>query len=560
MILRSIYPVIFVLLMPQVQISQTRTPPPVKIGYSCYHFYELELGTPVFMQGEEIWLKAERDLTVALYWSGQEIASRNMLAHSSTRLHVFRAEDPPGLWQLKVHSGEDNFLVPLYLVRAQAEASLTYITFNLTGTQLSIGGSVTIEDQHEGGILLLKGKDQVTSLEMSPVPYREGMLRAQISWDRANPGSLSVMPYSPQLVSPNATTIWAEVSSEIPLMKQVGATQVFTLLPQTVLRTNRVAMNIQSWPQQAFKIEFPDLHQVGLNGQVPLRLGPIRLTVYVQIEKAIYVLLSDAFLLANGFVSSSSTIEIPPLLNSVAFQLTDDLQQLSDYSLILIAKEAGVNVIWNKTVVPPVTRMRVVNTLTNELVDDYDITSDQIREIAKVGSQTFAIPHNPKLNAELKLSIGGVPLQPDEFAPRSIELKPLSTVDIRTSASTVHLRVTDALGSMPSSAAVRLTRTRENKIEAFQRTLKAVNGTMNLTLPLGNFDIEMAIEGSTITRQFSVRLPSEFIDLKLNELVLAESRTELVLMGAGCLIVIIEALVAVRLWKSLRARQRKATS
>jgi len=556
----SVYAIILILLMPQLPTYQTNQASPVKIGFSCCHFYDLDSGTPVFMQGEEIWLKADRDLTAVLRpvrWFDREIASINMFAHSSARLYTFRAEDRPGLWQLKVQSGGEDLLILLYLVRTEAEASLTSIVFNLTGTQLIMSGTVAIETPHQGGILLLKRNDQIATLEMDPVPFREGSLRAQISWDPANPRSLSVAPYAPSLTSPNVSSVWAEVSLEIPLVKQVAATQVFTLLPQIVTKTNRATIKLESKPQQDLEIELPNLHQVGFNGQAPLRLGPIHLKVFVEIEKTIYVLATDAFLLRDGFASTASVIQIPPLLSPVTFKLTDDLQRLSDYSLVLIAKDTGLNVVWNKTVIPPVTRIRVVNMLTNDEIDDYDIASDQIREIVKMGSQTYAIPRDSKINAELKLSIGGVPLQPNEFNPQSTTLKPLSTVYIRTSASTVRLRVTDALGSAPSSAAIKLTRiVGENRTPTLERSWKAVNGIMKLMLPIGRYEIEIMIEGSTVRRQFSVRLANEFIDLKLNELVLAESRKGLILAGVGSLIILIEALVAIRLWKNLVARRK----
>ncbi len=558
MIRISICALTLVLLIPQLPVYGSNDGLPFKIGFSCCHFYDPDSGTPVFMHGEEIWIKAERDLTAVLLSSNQEIASRKMLAHSSTRLYVFKAEDRPGPWELAVQSGGENFIIPLYLVRPQAEASLAHLAFNLTGTQLAIRGTVAIEKRHQGGVLLLNREDRNNSLVTPPVPFRNSSLEARISWDPANPRNLSVSPYSPELTSPNASRIWAEVSLEIPLVKRAGATQVFTFSPQIVTQTNRITMNIESEPRQALKVRLPNFHEVGPSGQVPLRLGPIRLTAYVEIERTIYVLATDLFLLTNGFASTAGMIQVPPMLNPVSFEVMDDLQRISACSIVLMTKETGVYVVWDKTIAPPVSRMQVASTLTNSEIEDYDIRSGQILEAAKVGFQTFVIPRDSKKNVEIELSIGGVPLQPNDFNPRVIALEPLSTVDIRTPASTVHLRVTDALGSLPSSGTIRLTRiiAVENKASAPDRSWDTAKDFMNMTLPVGDYEIEMRFEGSTVTRQFSVRQPTEFIIIRLNEFVFEESRNGLIFIGFGSVVIIIEAFVAIRLWKTLVTRRK----
>ncbi len=557
MIPGPVYAIMLILLMPQLPTQQTDQASPVQIGFSCCHFYDLDSGALVFMQGEEIWLKAERDLTAVLRWSDRDVASAEMSAHSSERLYVFRGEDQPGLWQLMVEAEQENLSIPIYLVGARAEAFLASVIYNITGTQLTVSGTLVIGTPHQGGILLLKRDDKTDSLEMESTPFREGSLQARVSWDPANPTSLSVAPYAPSLTSPNVSRVWSEVSLEIPLVKSVGATQVFTLLPQIVTRTNRATITLESKPQQELKVELPNLHQVGFNGQAPLRLGPIHLTVFVEVEKMIYVLASDILLLADGIASTASMTQIPPLLSPFTFKLTDNLQLLSNYSLILIAKDTGVNVVWNDTVTPPVTQIVVMNMLNNEEIDDYSIVSDQIREIVKVGPRSFAIPRNPEEHVEIGLSIGGIPLEPTEFNPQSIVLEPLSTVHVETSVSNVHLRVRDALGTVSTSTSIKLTRIEGgNTTGKLERSWKAVDGMLNLTLPIGDYEAEVTIEGSTVTQQFSIRLPDEFVDLRLNGLLLAESRNGIILAGTGSLIILIEALVAIRLWKSLVARRK----
>ncbi len=554
-----VYVLTIILLPPQIALpNQANSTAPVEIGFNCCQFYKLDSGTPVFMQGEEIWLKAEQDLAAVLRNSNEAFVSKSMLANSAMRLYLFREEDPSGLWELEIRSQGTDLRIPLYLVRPEVDVSLAPLTYAFKGGQLALSGTLEITNPHQGGVLLLKRQDELASLEMASAPFHVGLLLFRLSWDRGNPRSLSVAPYAPALTSSNMSRVWAEVSLETPLLKQVGTTQVFTIIPQTVMRTTRETINVKSEPNQTLKIDLPNLHQVGPGGQVPLRLGSLRLNVFLEMQNVIYTSTNVLFLLTDGIVgSTASSLIMSPEMKPVSFELVDDLEKLSTYKLVLFAKMAGATAVWSQNIVPPVTRIRVLNTLTDQPIDDYEIASDQILETAKVESNTFVIPRDPGVYAELALSIGGVKLQPSEFNPQSTRLEPLSLIRLRTSASTVQLRVTDALGTTPSSGRLQLSRIAgENAIASLERSWKAVNGMINLTLPLGDYKIELTIDGSVATRQFSASNPTEIVTINLNEIVLVESRNQLILTGIVSSIILVEVLVALRLWRSLGIRRR----
>lgn len=555
------YVLFLVLLISQLPTNAAISEPPVKIGFTCCNFYNPSSGTPVFAPGEDMWLMAEQNLSAVLKDPNGGIISRNMPANSSARFYTFREEDQPGRWTLDIRGKAGEFPMPIYLAHLQTNASLTSMTYNLTDTELSMRGTLTTETAEEGGILLLVRNDQATSVETNQVPFLGGFLQAHISWNPDNPRKLSITPFASGTAAPNMSSVWAEVSSEIALLKQVGGSKVITLVPQIVTRTNHETMNITSQPQQSLEVDLPLIHQVGFNGQVPLRMGAIRLTVFLQIEGIIYSLEADTFLLRNAIAPSiASMAEIPPLQNPISFDLTDDLQRVSGYDLFFVGKESGVSVVWDKTIIPPVTRLQVLNTLTNETIDNYQITSDQIQEVAKVGPQTFVIPRVPERNAELNLRVGGLALQTDDFTPNSTKLEPLSTVQIETQASDAHLLIEDALGNTPLSGTIRLMRiVGATKTETSLTSWNTSSGFINLTLPVGQYEIELTTEGSTVASHFSVSHSSEFITLTFTELFLIESRNGLILTGIVSLIIVIEALSAFRLWKPLVIRRRNKT-
>ena len=548
------------LLFPQPAPVQASAVPTVSIGFSCCHFYDPNIGTPVFMAGEDMWLLAEQNLVATLNDPKGVIISRSMPANSSAKFYTFRQEDTPGPWMLSIQSQAGDFQLPIYLAHSQTNATLRSLAYGLTATELTVKGTLALESPEEGGTLMLVHSDNNTGLETSQIALASGFLHAHVSWDQRNPDLLQITPYTSSSSTLNQTDVWAEVSSEIPLLKQVGASKVITQTPQVLASTNHETMTIGSNTNGTLELVLPRIHEVGPNGNAPLRNGPITLTVNVKVQSVVYSLQSETFLFGNGLASSiASLTEIPPLSQTIPFALTDDLQRLSRYNLFLITKENGLSTVWNTTITPPVARLRVTNTLNDEAIDDYQIASDQIQAITKIGSETYAIPLNPLISTPLAVSIGGVPLQANEFSPTSTKLDPLSSIEIRTESSETQLTIEDAFGNPAASGTMKLTRVGGVENVAVVRAWNSSDGVVNLNLPIGEYNIQLTAEGSTATRQFTVTQARENMTLTLNEITLTESRNQLVIAAAISVLVVIEAVFLIRLWKAMSKSKKERT-
>jgi hypothetical protein len=552
--------VFLLLLFPQPAPVQASAVPTVSIGFSCCHFYNPNIGTPVFMAGEDMWLLAERNLVATLSDANKVIISRSMPPNSSAKFYTFRPEDIPGPWILTIQSQAGDFQLPVYLAHSQTNATLRSLAYGLTATELTVNGTLVLEHPVEGGTLMLVHSDNNTGLETSQVALPSGFLHAHVSWDQRNPNLLQITPYTSGSSTLNQTDVWAEVSSEIPLLKQVGASKVITQTPQVLASTNHEIMTVGSNTNGTLKLVLPRIHEVGPNDNAPIRIGPITLTVNVKVQSVVYSLQSETFLFSNGLASSvASLTEIPPLSQTIPFGLTDDLQRLSKYNLFLVTRENGLSTVWNTTITPPVARLRVTNTLNDAAITDYQITSDQIQAMTKVGSETYAIPSEPLISTSLALSIGGVPLQGSEFSLSSTKLDPLSSVEIRTASSETQLTIEDAFGNPAPSGTMKLTRIGGVENVALVRAWNSSDGVVNLNLPIGEYNIQLTAEGSTATRQFTVTHVRENMTLTLNEITLTESRDQLVIAAAISVLVVIEAAFLIRLWKAVSKSKKKGT-
>jgi len=529
-----------------------------QIGFNCCHVYDFDSGAPVFMLGEELWLRTDNNLTITLENPNGRIISRNLSAGSAIRLYQFRQGDAAGTWRLGVHGAGQDRTVSLHVLSDQLNASMKALSFGLRNDQLLVDGTLTTQLPHQGGVIILARKNGNNSLTSSPVRFIEGSLQTTVSWGQANSRAITVALQPSSLNRSYLGRVWAEISSEASLSKEIGNGEIFVSLRQLVARTHTLAMNFTSQRKLTFGVDLPELHTVGLDGQIPLRPGPILLTIYVQIGTIVFSATVDAFLSSDGIISSVvDSFPIPPLQPQTDFELKDELQSTSEYKLLLFAKEFGVNALWNAPIIPPLTRVRITNKLTNSPITDYEIDSNQIQGFVRIGANGFIIPRATNQEARLNVSIGGISLNPSEFAPNSAKLQPLSTLEISASASNVMLSVTDQFGNFPQSGTMRITRSLEgNKSISVDRAWASENGIINLTLPLGVYTVSLSAHDSTVTQSVSLQKSTERFDLTLNGLILEQSRNELLLISLMSAIILIEIFVAVRVWRRVLKKIR----
>jgi hypothetical protein len=511
------------------------------------------------MLGEELWLRADNNLIITLDNPNGRVITKNVSSDTAIRLYQFRQGDAVGTWKLGVHGAGQDRAVSLHVLSDQLNASMKSLSFGMRNDQLLIDGTLTPQLPHQGGVIILARKNGNNSLASLPVRFIEGFLRTTLSWDQANSRAITVTLQLSSLNRSYLGRVWVELSSEASLSKEIGNGEIFVSLRQLVARTHSLPMNFTTQRKLSFEVDLPELHTVGLDGQIPLRAGPIFLTIYVQIGTIVFSAPVDAFLSTDGIVSSVvSSVPIPPIQPQTDFELTDKLLSISEYKLILIAKEFGVYALWTVLIISPITRVRLTNRLTNAPIIDYGISSNQIQGFVRIGASGFIVPLTANQETKLNVSIGGMLLNPAEFAPNSAKLQPMSTLEISTSASSVMLSVTDRFGNTPQSGTMRITRSLEgNKSISIDRAWTSENGIMNLTLPLGEYTVSLSAHDSTVTRSFSIQKSTEHVDIMLSGLILEQSRNELLLIGLASAVILIEIFVAIRVWRRVLKRIRR---
>jgi hypothetical protein len=540
------------ILFPSVYAQQEPQPAWIELGFGCCTFFDLNLGVPAYVAGEELWVKANVMSQVQLYSAnGSRIATQDFREQSAGLLHTFRVNDPGGRWLLDVSSPQGSVRYPLYVVPSRVSIAAPALAYGLNGSNFTIGGAVNFGIEHEGGVVLLSRLNQTNLLETNPAPFIMGEFRARISWERSDPLTLTVAPYALALTTPNATRVWAEVWSEIPLLKQVGNNLLATFEQALVADSHWIPLNLTSRPSPVIELKLPLLHNTAPGGQIPLREGLHTIKIFAEINSVMYVTQTETYFLEDGYLSSvASTASVPPLLTSFTFGLSDSLLNLSEYRITALMRHNGVNVVWQGNVTPPIAHIRLINRLDAQPIEDYEITSSAFQAVAKVGTETYVIPTDFDGQAPLTVSIGGVPVAPDETAPNPVRLRPIEPVVIFAEATRAQLQVSDMLGTAITQGTVRVSRVVGNEqLVAFQREWASPNGLLNFTLPTGDYVIEITVEGNTITRRLAASEPSASISMQLGELILTETRDSLLFLAIAAVIVLAEILASLRVWR-----------
>ncbi len=541
--------------------AQEEQASPLEIGFGCCVFFNTNIGTPVFVAGEEIWLKTNSQLNAQLYApNGTRVAKRTFESQTAGLLHSFSPTERLGEWRLEVNTAQATANYPIQLVAGHTTASISGLTFRLDGALFRMTGSLNVPDKHEGAVVLLRRLDEVTAIETEPLAYRLGELRARISWDPTDPFRLTVSPYVPSLTSPNSTRVWAEAWSELSFAKKTGANLLITLQPTLVARSHWFPLNLTFGPSEGFLLKLPELRSVAAGGQSPLREGKLSIRVMVEAQGTTYTSQAQVYLTNGGLIGSvANSMPVAPLLNPVRFELSDSLLNLSRYQFVFMAKQNGVNVLWEENVVPPIARFRLVNRLDGQPIADYQIRSRAFQEVTKVDGETFVIAEDFENQILFSLAIGDVALNSGEYSPNPVRLQRIFPTTVIANAGQLKLRLSDQLGSPATAGILRVTRVfGELAQPGFEREWSSQNGYLNLTLPTGEYLLEFRIEGTTIARRIMVDSPSRTIELQLNELMLTETRNALFLAAVAGAIALVEIFAAFRVWRVVARRRKQA--
>lgn len=497
--------ILLTLLLPLLLFPHTnaQTEADVELGYNHHRLFSARDGTPVYMPGESVWLKSSSEGTVRLLApSGAQVISRRLEGGAPVILYKFTPSDNLGEWSLVVSGprGTSSYSI-LFLNPSALKVTMDKPSFNIEFDRLLIQGGIKLDvvgEPDTGLVLLSRETPSLRRVNLPTDLSVEGSpIFLSITQIGAGPTLLDVAPYAPGLESGVQFTVWAEVTSELPLVKKLKDSRVVTFLSEPVVRTRQVSLSISnSTSEPSLKVLLPSISETSRDSAAPLRYGRLVLRFYFMSQNTISVVAVPAMMLPTGLkftFADQSTIF--PGTKDFGYRFGDELSLSGRYSLNVLVRVGGVYLSWSSTIRVPITAMNVFNRLREEQVVDYQLEVNHQDIIAQnVGGTTYVILPQDSIAADYSLSVNKIALSEKERSPQRIRLGAGFEQQILVNLSLVTIRIVDSLDNTVPEGRVRIVDiSSQISRVVFEKDWSRENPLLPILMPRGRYSIEALV-------------------------------------------------------------------
>lgn len=488
------------LLLPQTN-GQVETE--VELGYNHYRLFSARDGTPVYMPGESLWLKSPSEVTVRLLGpSGAQVISRKLESGTPVSLYKFTPSDTLGEWRLAIFGlGAPRSYPVMYLGPAGIKVSMDKPDFNIELDRLVVQGNIKLDvaGELDTGLVLLSS--EAPSQRRVNLPTDLSVEGSPIFLSITQIGAaaflLDVAAYAPGLESAVQFTVWAEVITELPLVKKLKDSRVVTFLGETVVRTRPVSLSISnSTSEPSLKVLLPSVSETAKDSAAPLRYGRLVLRFYFMHDNEISLVEIPAMMLPTGLkFTLVDQSEVIPGTKDLSYRFRDELSISGRYSLNVLVRVSGVYLYWSSPVRVPITAVNVFNRLRDEPVIDYSLEVDHRGVIAQnVRGTTYVILPQDSIAVDYSLRVNSISLSEKERLPGRIRLGAGFEQQILVNLSLVTIRVIDSFGNTVPEGRVKIADiSSQASRTVLEKDWSPGNPLLPILMPRGRYSIEALV-------------------------------------------------------------------
>ena len=557
-----------------------------KLGFSPFHLFDSSLGSPVYMQGEELWVFHPETFVLSLLDPrGKEISSK-VVAGAPVHLYTFQENDLHGEWILVDSEGIRHDEVSLLLVGDTANVIQSDTNFKFDSGELIVEGSLELEPDAiigPGELVLTKRTrpelplefltdfvldsqplnlqisqefGEQRSIRISPhfVPLEEDKSTENLSMDEEIAGEEVIFDERDE-VTPVGVLAWAEATYFLPLVKISEQKKIVTLRHEAFAKIGPERMVIQANGNDTLTLKLPSVHKVGQEGSVPMRYGQGNLTIFIQLGNTIHVTSLKVVFLPGGWgLTSVGSIPLMPLNNVASYSFRVPLGDGMDFDLIQIARVEGADRVWSQELSPPIARISVFNLGSIHSIKDYSISFEKsVEDITTVNGETFVLLGRGGLLTDYRLVVNGIPLREGETNPQILELNPFGQRIIVVTIPKITFRVVDHLGSTVPRGNMTLMRSNDTVDEFATNISWSSKASPHLFLPSGLYRAIVQTEGAHTTATFEVGERDVDVEIMIEEL---GPVLDINLVIIAIVVITFEGILALLLWRrALRISQ-----
>ena len=498
----------------------------IRIGYSPEKLFNSDIGVPSFIQNEDLWIHPNKQINVKLIDPIGNIAINSKIDTHPSLIYKFQNNDHIGTWELNIN---DKYSYSIEL----SEQSLSKINhneeFHLINNTVSINGvfETNFKEIPTSTEVIINKKRQSGLFEVPTSTSIDGNnIRLQISHSQKQNGvEIYVYPFldvEEQQVEVGESLnienqnifVWAEITSEVSLIKNSGKSKFITYIDEEITKTARINLPIINIPSSSLNISLPSLGKSNNPWTIPLKYGRAELSIYLEhdgklgVERIPIIIMPEKLIINPDRIIQLSAFE-KSLLYNTELEISNDLE----IEFVLITKINGIDKLLYFSKSPSISKIFVHNRLTNERLNNYELVFSEFIEKAKLNEITYILTQTNKIS--VNILINSFQVEKSSYEPKLLEIEQNKDVIITTAAGMANIRIFDALGLIEENGEIVISRADNNNLEE-QLVVNWTGNEIQVLLPQGKYLATVDINNVKGIIEFQVEQSENQVDIMLN--------------------------------------------
>ena len=388
----------------QVQIENSTS---FRIGYSSEKLFSSDLGMLSYVRGETIWLQVSGSHMIELHNKEGIVISGYVYDGNPTSIYTFEESDILGTWRLFI----DNSVYELELVDQLLEVEENIVEFLLMNDSLIVKGEIRpifTDIPLESEIIIAKNrKSDVTTVQTELVIERANT-NIGITYNVGEKETtLFIQPYIDNIRSEGEYSeiglqniyAWAELTSEIALVKKTESSRFTTYVDEPIVETDRTYFEITDVARKGINMTIPGPGLTDEPWTVPLKYGRALLSVYLEFEGQIFVNRIPVIILEDKIIINPELIiQVNSFEDKIEYREIIKIEENMELEFLLISKINGIDRIFYYTDRPALTKINVIDRTNNEKLEKYNIVFEEKIESIKINQTTYIIGDQELIN------------------------------------------------------------------------------------------------------------------------------------------------------------------
>ena len=445
----------------QVQIENSTS---FRMGYSSEKLFSSDLGMLSYVRGETIWLQVSGSHMIELHDKEGSVISGYVYDGHPTSIYTFEESDILGTWRLII----DNSVYELELVDQLLEVEENIVEFLLMNDSLIVKGEIRpifTDIPLESEIIIARNRKSDFTTMQTELVIERANTNIGITYNIGEKETtLFIQPYIDNVRSEGEYSeiglqniyAWAELTSEIALVKKTEGSRFTTYVDEPIVETDRTYFEITDVARKGINMTIPGPGLTDEPWTVPLKYGRALLSVYLEFEGKIFVNRIPVIILEDKIIINPELIiQVNSFEDKIEYRETIDIEENMELEFLLISKINGIDRIFYDTDRPALTKINVIDGTNNEKLEKYNIVFEEKIESIKINQTTYIIGNQELINmrnlANAKLFINSFSIFDSILDSRMNED---GVIEIIANVGIAKIQIIDSTGSISGNGEI----------------------------------------------------------------------------------------------------------